>query len=95
MSRSTRSIARRYGLHHGDVATLALAQHATPLRAARLLALQRARTRPLAWVAQEVRDIIAATAATITPRADLTAALGHLTPTEQGIVLTCLNGEPV
>lgn len=84
MSRSTRSIARRYGLHHGDVATLALAQHVTPLRAARLLVLQRARYRPFAWAAQEVWDIIAATAATITPRADLTAALGHLTPTEHG-----------
>lgn len=94
MTRSTRSIARRYGLPHSDVTALALAHHVTPLRAARLLALQRARTRPLAWAAQEVRDMIAATAATITPRADLTAALGHLTPTEQRVVLACLNGEP-
>lgn len=40
---STRTLARRYRLHHSQISAYALTHHVTPLRAARLLALQRAR----------------------------------------------------
>lgn len=86
MSRSTRSIARRYGLHHGDVTTRAMTHHVTPLRAARQLALERARPQLPGHCATVVSAYVAFRKAA--------AALALCAPTEQRAVTNSRNGEP-